>query len=85
LGGWRFGNAIDGAQAEYLPAPDAMGAEIIKIEPLRAVGVKWFLLEAREHDDTGASRMSFAPTRRGGASVSCLNRRSFNWRHRRET
>lgn len=24
LGGWRFGNTIDGAQAEYLLAPDAM-------------------------------------------------------------
>jgi len=24
LGGWRFGNTIDGAQAEYLLVPDAM-------------------------------------------------------------
>ena len=25
MGGWRFGNTIDGAQAEYLLVPDAMG------------------------------------------------------------
>ena len=24
MGGWRFGNTIDGAQAEYLLVPDAM-------------------------------------------------------------
>ena len=24
IGGWRFGNTIDGAQAEYLLVPDAM-------------------------------------------------------------
>ena len=32
LGGWRFGNTIDGAQAEYLRVPDAM-ANLAKIPP----------------------------------------------------
>ncbi|MEZ5301934.1 MAG: alcohol dehydrogenase catalytic domain-containing protein [Verrucomicrobiales bacterium] len=30
LGGWRFGNTIDGSQAEYLLVPDAM----VKIRPI---------------------------------------------------
>src|SRR5690606_15314107 len=32
LGGWRFGNTIDGAQAEYLLVPDAM-ANLALIRP----------------------------------------------------
>jgi Alcohol dehydrogenase GroES-like domain len=36
LGGWRFGNTIDDTQAEYVPVPDAIGADVV----IEALGIQ---------------------------------------------